>query len=558
MMNPSPSKYCVGGHGQWSREWSQEWSQDDGSTSASDGWSTSREQWCEPKQTEGLQAAEELQEPEQTPEQHVLAIENGSAEDDDEYQHPAFESLWVGESADERSYEQEDWWKQWGPRTWWHDEQWDDRQSWGSHSWASRGWHDVEDDHAPAAFNSKAQTDELYQMFVQKNGTVDSDFEENDDPDPPEGTLEADLLAAMRGQIRSDTAKGQKITRDFKKSMKNDPEFASASKQKVKELRKRWYEESIATCKAERLREESFEEVGWKKATYEPFDIVLAQEGGPGNPENIDAALAYCRWCVKKGGKWIKFMKKSRRLNYAYMKEGFDEEIRRKWSLREVGERPVEVAPEAGALASETVVPAPAQDATPAGKPKRKAAAAQGAGKEKPAESGGSPQGAGGSPGTGSGGKEGGSGEPDAKKPRIGKTKTPFDINMGLARTAHEKKKLAMADANDVLKSIGNGESSKDDKSSGKDESWSWATNEREKVVELVAGVEAAEHTFSKLVQLHEAKDLKRMLGESMCVVEAEAMATQLKDPVKLLSDFVAELKAMHRERSRLRNTRST
>ena len=86
--------------------------------------------------------------------------------------------------------------------------------------------------------------------------------------------------------------------------------------------------------RSERLREDTFEEMDWSKATYEPFDEVVRLEGGAQNVKNYEAAVNYCKWCIRKGGRWIKWMKRSKRLNYAYQKEGFGEELKRKFTER--------------------------------------------------------------------------------------------------------------------------------------------------------------------------------------------------------------------------------
>ena len=123
--------------------------------------------------------------------------------------------------------------------------------------------------------------------------------------------------------------------------------------------------------------------------------------------------------------------------------------------------------------------------------------------------------------------------------------KTPFDINMAAARETHKEKKAANAAASVIAKNI------KDD------DTWDWATTQLKELNKFVSKVEVAETPFAKLAGLHEPKELKRMLGESMCIVEAGKMSTALKLPVKQLASFTAELESMHRERSRLRNTRA-
>ena len=77
-------------------------------------------------------------------------------------------------------------------------------------------------------------------------------------------------------------------------------------KSKIKEKRKAYAELLVATCRSERIREDSFEDMDWSTATYEPFDEILRHEGGGQNEENIVAAMNYCKWCLKKGGRWVK------------------------------------------------------------------------------------------------------------------------------------------------------------------------------------------------------------------------------------------------------------
>ena len=495
---PSPSKYSGGGHGQWGDR---------------SGWNY------------GWKTAGDHHHPEDTPEQpEHLAIEDD----------PSMPSLMTleqenqedGESGDQRWSDSRGSWDSCGSWDRGHDYTW--RQS----SWNGAGssWD------APDDTRSKDFADEMQKLYFGRGDGEESDKDESDEP--PEGSIEADLLGILRGLVKSDSAKGQKFSREFKKAMVGNAEYKDASKAKIKTMRQKYAEAEVKTLRTERLSEESFEEVDWSKATYEPFVIIVQQEGGPGSDENFEAAKNYCRWCVKKGGRWIKYMKRSKRLNYAYLKEGFGEEIKKKWSLRKIGDHEDAggnaVASGAG-VARATV--ASVAVATPLAK---RTAVALEEGKE---GSGVSPGGSSGEPTPAKAGKKNDKGEPLPKVPRV---KTPFDINMGLAKATNQKRKDALADASHVLKSI------------AKDAAWSWAVNEAKEVTKLVSEVETAEITFSKLVQLHEPKELRRMLGESMCVVEAESMCASLNDPVRKLGAFVEELQAMHRERSRLRNTRPT
>ena len=192
----------------------------------------------------------------------------------------------------------------------------------------------TENDLPPRLFVKLPPTDEMQKLYFGWDDGVESDKDESDEPP----ALEADLLGILRGLVKSDSARGQKCSREFKKAMVGNAEYKDASKAKIKTMRQKYAEAEVKTLRTERLSEESFEEVDWSKATYEPFDIILQQEGGPGSDENFEAAKNYCRWCVKKGGRWIKYMKRSNRLNYAYLKEGLGEEIKKKWPLRKNGD----------------------------------------------------------------------------------------------------------------------------------------------------------------------------------------------------------------------------
>ena len=88
-----------------------------------------------------------------------------------------------------------------------------------------------------------------------------------------------------------------------------------------------------------RTKTDEMEESDWAKGTYQPFDMVVSNEGGFSD-ENLLASKKYCSACVEKGGKWIRWNDMSQRLEYFYVKHGHTQSSRQKWTLqREEGKR---------------------------------------------------------------------------------------------------------------------------------------------------------------------------------------------------------------------------
>ena len=76
-------------------------------------------------------------------------------------------------------------------------------------------------------------------------------------------------------------------------------------------------------------------------ATPEPFDVIVRNEGGPSNPDNIKAALNYCRMCLKLGGRWVHYNNWTKRIEFVYQKKRMTQIWRDKWSMQRVEQRAI-------------------------------------------------------------------------------------------------------------------------------------------------------------------------------------------------------------------------
>ena len=91
-------------------------------------------------------------------------------------------------------------------------------------------------------------------------------------------------------------------------------------------------------------------------AQFESFDRMVHLEGGAANPRNITAARERAKECLKRGKKYYKKCKFSKRIRYAMVVEGFRHSHTNNWAITNAGT----------ASSSSTGAAAPAGGSTPA------------------------------------------------------------------------------------------------------------------------------------------------------------------------------------------------
>jgi len=71
------------------------------------------------------------------------------------------------------------------------------------------------------------------------------------------------------------------------------------------------------------------EQTQYSDSKYEPFDVVVAKEGG--NDAALSAARKYCQKCMALKGRWIRYNKWTERVEYLYSKIGITEALKRRF-----------------------------------------------------------------------------------------------------------------------------------------------------------------------------------------------------------------------------------
>ena len=394
---------------------------------------------------------------------------------------------------------------EWSGSGWWSSgsSSWD--SSWSSYGWDS-SWRSVEawkSGDAEAIACEQAERE----LLAEFGGNEASDDEE-EEYEPPIGSHEEELWSVLQQKfIKANSTLGVA----FRREMQNTPEYkiadATPGTAALKELRRQWVEKKWMTEKTTRTMTEEHEECDFSKAVYESFDAIVTHEGGAHNKLNVEAAKNYCRWCIKKKGKWTRISKRTRRMEYAYTKEGFKDSMKKKWAITRTAEEAPPPVGNAGAEADAAKAKLDLAAAKDKARPKAKAGAK---GKAAP------------------------------------KVKTPFEI----AHAAAEAKSKAAAkqkeDANQMLEDLDDGD---------------WKTFKIEYGPKIEAGLaelKAVMTPFMKNLRMLDMKGLKKLYGEAQCVVDCTAMVAALEGALEALQTVCSECKTLHDERLKFRNTACT
>ena len=115
-------------------------------------------------------------------------------------------------------------------------------------------------------------------------------------------------------------------------------EYSGARDQK-EAFRKAWAASKLRKAKQQRIREDSVSHTDLKHARYRPFSIIWKNQGGLLDPDALQAARNIAEDCIRAGQPWWRMNKRSKRIEFADLDEGWNGDYTQTWALREKREQ---------------------------------------------------------------------------------------------------------------------------------------------------------------------------------------------------------------------------
>ena len=175
----------------------------------------------------------------------------------------------------------------------------------------------------------------------------DSDDEEDMDlmtlPEAAQATylqIQEVLAEVVAGKINAN----DKNLQDMRRQSKDDPEYIAVMKMSGKgkkvalaAFQEKFFATKLQDVVTKHTSSETTEKSSQKKSTFESFDWIVREEGGRHNPKNIEAAASRCRECIKRGPKYYRRDKWSKRIQWIYIKDGFKDKHTKKQEIATTG-----------------------------------------------------------------------------------------------------------------------------------------------------------------------------------------------------------------------------
>lgn len=131
------------------------------------------------------------------------------------------------------------------------------------------------------------------------------------------------------GDIRSPV--GQRFSRSSSGGKSDD--YKRLSTAQKKEFRQKWGRDEYNKVAAKKSKSMVWRKVDSTKGVYLPIPVIIREEGG--DDEARTATYNYVKACWKMGGRWRKFNKMTKRMEWLYMKQEVHELFEQNWKLYE-------------------------------------------------------------------------------------------------------------------------------------------------------------------------------------------------------------------------------
>ena len=209
---------------------------------------------------------------------------------------------------------------------------------WIKNSWHDGGWQKWQEPEAAAKTSDTTEGDRLEVMLQSMpefqalaagiDGGGGGDVDQRQMPQDM-----IDLQASIKAGVPSQTKEYQ----DFRRAMEGTAEYKAAKEAKgytaMRSLRVQWAEKKYEAKEKEFLKQETFDEEEADEGEYYTPDGIIEQEGGPGNPDNIIAAQNHLQWCLKKRGKWVKYIRSTGRVRFLHVKHKLSTKVNKRWQI---------------------------------------------------------------------------------------------------------------------------------------------------------------------------------------------------------------------------------
>ena len=221
----------------------------------------------------------------------------------------------------------------------WTSDSWNGREARKNDWWWDDAWSQKEPDTAKEVWRVESE--------------LETELADLDAGDPEDGVmhdgLELDSMGARDKkkytghvdalQLLEDNKlpSSHKSLQDMRRVVKGNPEKYAGENSNNKDFQRRFLEGALEEVAKKYIFTESIEETEYIKGNLESFDAIVAKEGGAQNPANIEAARQRCKTCMRKGRRYYKRCKWSKRVRYMYVEEGFENKAIKNWAMRTTG-----------------------------------------------------------------------------------------------------------------------------------------------------------------------------------------------------------------------------
>ena len=151
-------------------------------------------------------------------------------------------------------------------------------------------------------------------------------------------------------------------------------------------MRYDWLKADFAQKKEIREKSKSYKKVNFQRGKYKPFSMIWKNQGGRDDSRAYQAALNICRDCIKLGGEWVRLNKRSKRVEYFDLDEGWEKDFTEAWALYERRIQEPEATSTAGSPATSAAGSAVSAAGSASGSAVSAAVAAEGGGRGQGAE----------------------------------------------------------------------------------------------------------------------------------------------------------------------------
>ena len=164
----------------------------------------------------------------------------------------------------------------------------------------------------------------IEKQFLNMNKDHTSDMSQNPPSPPDDGKTpkwQKNLKGARDVGVVPHTPEYQQFMLTHKPDSEVGKKYNDLPNRKAqRDFRQKWAEEQYQVHIKEKTHTKAWQTVDTSKGVYLPLARIVQEEGGKDDPENVKAAMKYCRKCMELDGDWVSYNQMTERLEFLHLR----------------------------------------------------------------------------------------------------------------------------------------------------------------------------------------------------------------------------------------------